>query len=354
MRKNLISLLLVSFASFFCTGGCNKGVAGTGSGSPKIEADFQRVLSWLPADTETLLVANGPFWMSNFQVAENYKNYEVSNQELEKHFEGLTLALFNSKNYVLEKHVEGKKVLLGVEGSRHFRTPAGLGELPYEGCAVAIFADDLRSRRDAFMKDAALIALRMEEIEGQKVVVFQEQSESDIWTSFVAFPQNNVVLVATNRDFLQEMLVRMRGVGSGRAFPETLPEWQYANTRAQFWGLRHFDRRQASVDPTSPFGGEKSANFPDEQAIGLTYQVDPNREKKASLTYLSGQKKAIRTIEEKRFPSSSEPADTAGLNIQYRELGPGVIQTTYDLGHSGPFGWFFFVFMGSIGHAIYV
>ncbi|MGB2901341.1 MAG: hypothetical protein WBB89_18950 [Candidatus Acidiferrum sp.] len=354
MRKSSISLLLVYFVAFFCSGGCNKGVTGTGSGSPRTEADFQRVLSWLPADTETLLVANGPFWMSTFQVAENYKNYEVSTHELEKHFEGLTLALLNSKNYVLEKHLEGKKVLLGVEGSRHFRTPAGLGELPYEGCAVAIFVDDLGSRRDAFMKDAALIALRMEEIEGQKVVEFQEQSESDIWTSFVAFPQNNVVLVATNRDFLQEMLVRMRGIGSGRAFPETLPEWQYVKTRAQFWGLRHFDRRQASVDPTSPFGGEKSANLPDEQAIGLTYEFDPNREKKASLTYLSGQKNEIRKIEERRFPSSSEPADTAALHIQYRELGSGVIQTTYDLDHSRPFGWFLFVFMGSLGHAIYV
>ena len=30
------------------------------------KVDFEQVLAWLPADTESLLVANGPFWMSNF------------------------------------------------------------------------------------------------------------------------------------------------------------------------------------------------------------------------------------------------------------------------------------------------
>src|SRR6266436_3604879 len=110
MRKNLISLLLVSFASFFCTGGCNKGVAGTGSGSPRIDADFQRVLSWLPADTETLLVANGPFWMSSFQTEQDHSDHQMQPQDIQKAFQQLTLGLFALKNGVLEKRLEGKKI----------------------------------------------------------------------------------------------------------------------------------------------------------------------------------------------------------------------------------------------------
>jgi hypothetical protein len=346
--------LLLAIAVILCNLGCSTEKAQTGSSSNQNSIDVQRILSWLPTDTETLLVANGTFSMSSFHVAENYKNHEVSSQELEKAFEGLTLALFNSKSGVLEKHLEGKKVLFAAEGSRHFRPPAELGELPYDGCAIAIFADDIGDQRDAFMKDAASIALRVEEVEGQKIVVFQEQSRRDTWTTFVAFPQKSVVLVATNGDFLRDVLVRMRLPGRENAIPETLPEWRYVNRKAKFWGLRHFDRRQAKEDPTSPFGGEKSANLPDEQAIGLTYQCDPQSGRKATLTYLSGQKDAIRKTEEKRFPSSSEPADTAALHIQYRELGPGVIQSTYDLDYSRPFAWFFFIFMGSLGHAIYV
>jgi hypothetical protein len=354
LRKPRNILLIWCLTVIFSTG-CTGQKTGTGSSTIRGRIDLKRVLSWLPADTETLLVANGPFWMSNFQIGgEDYKNGGVPSEELGKQFEGLTLGLFNSKNSLLEKHLEGKKVLFALEGSRHFRRPAGLGQLPFEGCALAVFKDDLGDRRDAFMKDAAQVAVRMEEIEGQKIAVFEESAEQDIWTIFVTFPQEGVVLVATNKRFLQEMLARMRGAEGERALPDTLPEWKYVNKQAQFWGLRHFDKRQAKEDPTSPFGGKKSANIPDDEAIGLTYQCDPSKERKATLTYLSGPRAEIGKIEKSRFPSSSEPEETAGLHIQYRELEPGVIQSAYDLSYSRPLNWFFFVFMGNMGHAIYI
>src|SRR5258708_25456304 len=314
MPRKAISLLVTSWVAIFCGAGCNTDEARTSWGSVRAVPNLKHVLSWLPKDTETLLVANGPFWMSSFQVAENYQNYDVSSQELEKDFEGLTLALFNSESGVLEKHLEGKKVFFAAEGSRHFRPPAGLGELPYEGCAIAIFADDLTDRRDAFFKDVDPISVRREEIEGHNVAIIQEKLENDVWTIFVAFPQKSVELVATNRDFIREILTRMRGTKGQSAFPEALPEWKYVNKQAQFWGLRHFDKRQANEDPTSPFGGKKSANIPDEQAVGLTYESDPKSERKVILTYLSGEI-PIMIIEEKRFPSISEgdPGATKGL-----------------------------------------
>jgi hypothetical protein len=86
----------------------------------------------------------------------------------------------------------------------------------------------------------------------------------------------------------------------------------------------------------------------------LTHECSASEELKATLTYLSSAGTGTRKIEESRFLSSSDPEGTAGLHIQYRELEPGVIQTTYDLSHSQPMDWFFFVFMGSMGHAIYV
>jgi hypothetical protein len=340
LKKPLFVLTLVAIGMTACT-------------SRKV--DIEQVLAWLPADTETLLVANGPFWMSNFQIGQGiYTDHEVSSEELEKHFEGMTLQLFNSRDDLLEKHLRGKKVLFALEASRRYRPPAGLGELPFEGCVGAIFRDDLDEQRDAFMKEAAQKAVRIAEIEGLKIAVFEEPSEQDIWTSYIAFPQKGVVLVATNEQFLREMLSRMRNPQRERALPPSLPEWKYVNTRAQFWGVRHFDKQQAKQDPTSPFGGRKSANLPDDGAIGLTYQCSPSRERKATLTYLSSSRAEIGKIEEGRFPSSSEPQETAGLHIQRRELEPGVIQSTYDLSRSGPLNWFFFVFMGSVGHAIYV
>lgn len=357
MLKQPRYYLLFCFLTLVVTIGCSGLKPEAGSHPIREQIDLNRVLSWLPADTETLLVANGPFWMSNFRIAgEDDKNRRTTSEELEKQFEGLTLGLFNFSltNSLLEKHLEGKKVLFALEASRHFRGPAGLGEMPFEGCALAIFKDDLGDRRDAFMKEAIQSAVRVEEIEGQKIAEFEERMELDTWTILITFPQKGVVLAATNKQFLQEMLARMRGAAGERALPETLAEWKYVDQQARFWGLRHYDKRQAKEDPTSPFGGGKAANIPDDEAIGLTYQSDPNKELKATLTYLSGPTVALRKIEERRFPSSSEPEATAGLNIRYRELAPGVIQTTYDLKYSQPLQWFFFVLMGNMGHAVYL
>jgi hypothetical protein len=319
--------------------------------------DLNEVLSWFPADTETLLAADGPFWMSNFQLADNEsRNTQVTEGELAKEFEGMTLELFNAKNYFLERHLEGKKVLFAIEGSRHFRPPKGLGEMTFEGCAVAIFKDNLRDTRMAFMRDAASVASRIEEVEGLKVAVFKEQSEEDILTTFVTFPQDGVVLVATNEQFLQQTLTRMRdaGVKNERALPDNLPEWKYVNKEAKFWGLRHYDKQQASKDPTSPFGGMKSANIPDDEAIGLTYDCDPTKAQEATITYISGLNTDLQKIEKKRFSIDSDPKAIAGLHIQYEEIAPGTMQSKYDLRYSQPVSFFLFILTGDFGHAVYL
>jgi hypothetical protein len=168
--KNAAGILAISFLLAVFIAGClqrKKTTAGQIRGS----MDLDRVLFWLPPDTETLLVANGPFWMSNFRTGEDEsRNSRVTAEALAKGFEGMTLALFNTKNGILEKHLDGEKVLFAMEASRHFRPTKGLGGARYEGCALAIFKDNLRDRRDAFMKDSAPFALRVEEIEENKVV----------------------------------------------------------------------------------------------------------------------------------------------------------------------------------------
>jgi hypothetical protein len=204
------------------------------------------------------------------------------------------------------------------------------------------------------MKDAAAVAEPTEVVEGEKVAVFKESMERDVWTMFVAFPKKGIVLVATNRNFLKQVLMRVHEAGGQRALPDSLPEWRFVDKSARFWGLRHYDRRQMRDDPTSPFGGEKAANLPDEQAIGITYRCDPGKGKQATLMYLSGARNEIRKIEEKRFPSSSEPEANAGLHIRYRVLEPGVIESNYELTYSRPLDWFFFVFAGTMGHAVYL
>jgi hypothetical protein len=235
----VLTLCLVAFGGLGC-----KGVRPTAQvGAAQLSVAASQVLSWLPANTETLLTAQGPFTLPNSQM--DYTDRKTQAQDLRQAFP-----------WSPPPRIESSCPLVVSRG------PNELGEMPYEGCAIVIFADDLGAIPETFMKDAGKNALRIDDIESHKVAVFQEKMEQDIWTMFVVFPMKNIVIVATNRDYLSDVLTRMRAPGMTRAFPETLTEWKYVYTQAEFWGMRHFDRSQSQLDPTSPLVGGSPQIYP--------------------------------------------------------------------------------------------
>ena len=320
--------------------------------------NLQEVLSWLPEDTETISVARGPFDLNSKVVQskpeeDENENRPVTELELVEPFEGLPLSLFGFKDGVLIQHLKGKRISLAIEGARHFRPPKDLGEMPYEGCAIALLVDDFDTNMASFVKQNRKSILKVDQIEGQVVAVFQEKLENDTWTAFVAFPNKNILAVATNRDYLREVLARLQGKKGQRALRNDLPEWRYVNTDLQFWGLRHFDRTQAKLDPSSPFGGQKSANYADEKAIGLVYAFDRSSGKTAKITYLTGDT-SLGSRPDATLLSMGKGSEAAALDIKYREIGPGVVEGSYTLKNTGQVSFFFFVFMGMLGHAVFL
>jgi hypothetical protein len=94
-------------------------------------------------------------------------------------------------------------------------------------------------------------------------------------------------------------------------------------SRRSVLGLRHSDRKQAQTDPSPPFGGRKSANYPDEQAIELTFVFEPNSGKSAAMTYLSGE---VTAGKGGGFLAMGQASEARSLGIKYRDLAPGVVQ----------------------------
>src|SRR5579859_3411980 len=320
--------------------------------------DLKKVLSWLPSDTETITVARGPFVLVSPSKQELtpqtwHPNRVVPDQQLAQDFEDIPFLLFDFANGLLSTRLQGKDVVLAVEGSRHFRAPAGLGLMPFEGCAIVVFADDLGNDARLFLRETRKAAVRLEEIQGQQVSVFQVKAEEDTWTTFVAFPNKNVVLVASNLDYLKEVLTRLQGGKGERALPSDLPEWKHVDTESRVWGLRHYDRSQAKTDPSSPFGGRKSANDPDEKAIGVTFAFDPSRGRSATVTYLSDDK-SITAKANAGILTMSHAPEAKGLNIKFRELAPGVVEASYSLEQMEPIDFFLFALEGMLGHAVYL
>jgi hypothetical protein len=319
----------------------------------------ETVLSWLPVDTETVVVADLP--KGSVLKARDFRqrndqnpNTVLSLREITALFESSPLSFLRMQDGAFATLVGEHKLALAVEGSRHFRPPHGLGEMSFEGCEIAIFADSLGSPQSLLARYGKS-RTRQEQIEGELVNVFEEKMEEDVWTILMALPEPNVLLIASDRGYLKEVLQRMKGAPQNLALPPSLAEWKYVNRHAPFWGVRHYDRSQADLDPTSPFRGSKSANTPDDRAIGLTFNFDPEKSRTATVTYLTSGKMDSRLLEMFRTRSLGEQnPEIKDLHLSVQQLGPGATTFSFQLSKADSVLYFFLILDGMLGHEVYL
>jgi hypothetical protein len=134
--------------------------------------------------------------------------------------------------------------------------------------------------------------------------------------------------------------------------PDTLPEWRYVNTQAQFWAVRHLRNNGGKASLTSGFSCITPEVKLDEQAIGLAFSFDPDKSKTASLTYLSGDEHTLKTIQKSLF-NEHEPG-VSEMHARYRESQRGALEGSYNLEKVEAAQYFIFVLEALLGHAIYV
>jgi hypothetical protein len=312
--------------------------------SPRVALD--EVLSWLPEDTETVMGANGVFPLTDPNVEENARVRPFLT-ELNLRTQTLPLSLLLFNNGGLSTFLKGKPVLLAIEGSRNFRAPKTRGAMHYEGCEIVVFSNEVKLDWTGFRQMAASTAVQFEQLEGTDVAVFEEESGSDNWTTLVAFPRSNILLVATDRDYLHEVLSRMRKPPARRALPDDLLEWKYVDTGAKVWGLRHYSAGKAELDPTSPFARKARANVPDPDAVGATFWFEPDQQS-AVVTYVSLNPDADQILVRHLRRVAPEEND-----VRVSEVRPGVVQATAALSGLDTFYRLMFRLMALMGHAVY-
>jgi hypothetical protein len=295
--------------------------------------------------------------MPRFKPDDSRSDRETPLSDLPGTFELLPLTLFGLKDGLLQNYLVGQRVEFAIEGSRHFRNPGGLGEMPYEGCQIAVLAEATVNRRDFFLQQFSNAVVRVDSIAGQTIPVFEEKLEDDIWTTFVAFPKPNLVLGCTNRDYLREVLERIGGKVGKRALSDTLAEWKFVDSKAPFWGLRHYDQSQAGLDPTSPFGDRTVLGVGDRQASGIAFRFDPSTPNVVTISYFSGTRDIFGFLQ-KQSPLSMKIVgavdSTANLPVSYRLAAPGVAEIKYEFGAALPIDLFMLVVLAAFGHAVYI
>ena len=209
------------------------------------------VLQWLPADTQTLIVDQAP-------AEKTPDSLEILQEPLTKFLPSGAAA------------TEAPLALI-VHGARRFRSPGDFSLLPYQGATILVFEKDLKDADPVFDPD---MAPRIITIGGIRVLQFQRKLGADEWTFYVTRPKPNVLICATDRDYLTEVLSGTLERPGPRALPEDLPEWTCVDTSARFWAIRHFDPKDVQLDPTTPLGKWKQVPE-DDGAIGATFSYDP-------------------------------------------------------------------------------
>ena len=217
--------------------------------------------------------------------------------------------------------------------------------MPYEGASITIFDQPLGEEWQALWKSAAKEnATRTERMVGEEVLVFKRKYEDDDWTFYLAQPKPDVVVLATNRSYLEELLIRMAKPAKTRGVPESLPEWKHLDMSKPLWALRHYDRKDALNDPSSPLEA-------DDQAIGFVFTFDLAKDDLAVVKYLSGNEDALRLAKENWTHPNED------LTPDIRRSGSGVIEISLPLkGPSGSdaVGMYVLVLLNALGHGIYM
>jgi hypothetical protein len=336
MMKSIVALFFLVF------GAAAFSAPSTGYQATASVDTLKMMLWWLPENTETVVVTRDPFKLSRIDP-------DSPSVELRQYFQYEPMGYLPPKKEKFYDQFLGQTVLLAIDGSRHFRAPKNLGSMLYEGCQIIQFQEGFDASKEALVKLLKADAKEVREIAGQQVFVFEERLENDLWHFYIALPQKNLYLCATDEKFLQETLSRMQKKAVKRALPEQLPEWNYVNMQAPFWGLRHFERLNVLHDPSSPFAGKGiQFNAPDQQAIGLAYTYDPNQDKDIKLHYLTGNNAMSNQLQKYWSPSDYE------LKPTIRSLHPGVFEIALTPNGIEQTSTFLLLFFGAFGHGVYI
>lgn len=201
------------------------------------------ILGWLPVDTMTLLVAQEPFSVK----AEDERNIP-SALDMAR---GYVLALLGSaeKGNLLTA-LKGRTVRLaaiairfGEEPDDHPapNSPTPLGMVPYQGCGVYAFAEQVGESIFGRPPDDSILGHRVWTSRGS------QNDTPDRETYLVAFIEPDMLMACNDREFFEQLANRMGAAAQPRALPARLLEWKYVDRSVPLWGICHYSEKTAML-----------------------------------------------------------------------------------------------------------
>lgn len=282
--------------------------------------NLNKILHWLPADSETLVVYRRPFTIQSLNQSEGLP--EEFADSLRSRLVRLPLPM--QRNQIIPRSfLEGKIISLQVEAGKHFRSANAAAKSQrgtYQSCSVTVFnPDGTDSLNDAFVL-ARQCAKESFFDQGYEVLVLPEYDNVlvdayplDFY--FCSPSKSGILVCATSKEIMHEVLSRMKNGNRRasksastfhRAFPDEWPEWTLVNREADIWALRHYDRANAPFDLSSAYylGTVDKSTYRDEAASGIVFEYSKSQGQ-AKINYLSNDSQA-QEVRKKAWRDSSE------------------------------------------------
>ncbi len=274
----------------------------------KLSKAVDDVLWWLPEDTETLMVAQGPF-----ALGAEPRGVDVDALGLERTAQLMTLSIGDDHfDPELAKTLRTRPIALAVHGSRRFRAPNGFGMMRYEGALIVIFQNDFGADGKALEQSLSKHATKTEILSGVSVATFDGKLVRSEWDVFwdlpgektgrepyplcVALPGTNTLILATDHAYLTTVLMRMGKRPETRAFPASRPEWRHLDPTAKAWAIRCLDVKQAGHGRPPQLNAKTGTGSPDNEPTGLVFWVDPANRNNAKIKCLSANENALAMV----------------------------------------------------------
>lgn len=306
---------------------------------PDRTLDWNDVLGWLPTDTQTLIVAPKPFVVPKREQDDDNEPSPVD------FLQGFVLGRLQEFT-ALYQAIEGRTVKFALSGAREFRRFSGLGLVPYDGCAVIIFAEPLGASFHS-----AISGLPKEDWSGATVYSFSTHRAGSVRASpdqlnfFVTEIGSDILISATDRDSLHSLLERRAGFQTGRAFPDSLPEWAEVDVTATVWAMRHYKHtydRKAKRTALS-LGPLEELNDP--EAVGVVYNAQPVGV--AQRVYYLSHNRQVTELARHQWEWKDE-----GLAPKVRRKSDGVVEVTVPTPSADTTGSFGLLLLASLGYTI--
>jgi len=311
----------------------------------KLPQQIEEVLIWLPTETETLFVAQVDGELVEHGKRSSRTPDQKQPQDAGKMLEATlssipVLPLFELNDGTYLRPLAGHKVKFAIEGSCQFR-PVRKGPVSvtmYAGCHIFIFDDDLGGTGDSLMRSLLKDADATESLAGHKVARFEKRiNDKDTQTRLFTRPKPDVLLFATDRAYLLDLLRRMSGKPQKRAFPKDLPHWKQLDPKSRYWAIRRYERKEQ-----------------DDAATGFVFSYSPNDARQIRFREIVATDSSMKTsarILRKTFRLGESFGIDPPVEPSVREISPGVIEMTLLLKDASAVYAFGLLLYVTLGHA---